>query len=101
MTHTWDYGGHDLLRRVRFQLRYIGQWRFSPPRSTEDGLWHARHLISDLDLMAPALHDLMDQCEQWEIMQATPEPQHVPAVPQQYAPADDLDWRVPGQHRRV
>jgi hypothetical protein len=107
MTRYWggdgqdheDMSGRDLLRRVRFQLRYPGQWKFSPPRATKSGQWEARR--EALVLTGVLLADLIDECEEWEAMAADDNgPQSVPEVPPA-VPAGrcELDRRTSSPYR--
>lgn len=91
----------DLLRRVRFNLRHQGQWHITPGHESADGLCHAQHNSSSLELVAPDLGRLMDELETWEIMSAPEDaPPTRPSVPVQYGPLPHMPQRLPGQAGR-
>jgi hypothetical protein len=62
----WAVPDRDEARRIVLQLR-DPRWHITPGYYSHDGKWHARH--GDGDLWSATLGGLMDECEDYMLLQ--------------------------------
>lgn len=62
----WTVPDRDEARRIVLHLK-DPRWHITPGYYSQDGKWHARH--DDVELTAPTLGGLMDECEDYVLLQ--------------------------------
>src|ERR1700761_7057764 len=65
-TGPWTGPDKDEARRIVLQLK-DPRWHITPGYFSHDGKWHARH--GEHDLWSPTLGGLMDECEDFVLLQ--------------------------------
>ena len=65
-TGPWTVPDKDEARRIVLQLK-DPRWHITPGYFSHDGKWHARH--GEHDLWSPTLGGLMDECEDFVLLQ--------------------------------